>query len=130
MSLLNSALTTLTDLFSANPAMIVAESVMAVAGFTLVFLILYTLKDIWLRTHSFLYQLVAIVLVAGLPFVGFALYLLIRPARTLKERETERILREIWIKMQMQHPQQKKRQHQQVPQVQGFKTHPRFEVKV
>jgi hypothetical protein len=61
----------------------------------LLFLLLYTLRDILLRTRSFLYQFVCILLVGALPILGFLLYLLIRPARTLKERETEEMVRRL-----------------------------------
>ncbi|HLD71281.1 MAG TPA: PLD nuclease N-terminal domain-containing protein [Candidatus Peribacteraceae bacterium] len=60
-----------------------------------VFFILFTTRDIILRTHSFVYQLVCILLVAFLPFIGFFLYLLIRPSRTNMQRETDRMLREV-----------------------------------
>jgi len=38
---------------------------------------------------------VCIILVAVLPVVGFFLYLLIRPARTIKERDLEEMLRSL-----------------------------------
>lgn len=67
-----------------------------VAGATvLLFLLLYVVRDILLRTRSFAYQLVCIMIVALLPIVGFLVYLLIRPARTVKQREQEHLLREL-----------------------------------
>ncbi|MBI5156011.1 PLDc N-terminal domain-containing protein [Candidatus Peregrinibacteria bacterium] len=58
-------------------------------GIFIVFLLLFATRDILLRTRSFLYQIVCILLVALLPGVGFLIYLLIRPERTLKQRETD-----------------------------------------
>ena len=60
-----------------------------------VFFILFATRDIILRTHSFMYQLLCILLVAFLPFIGFLLYLLIRPPRTIAQRETDALLRSI-----------------------------------
>jgi len=63
-----------------------------VAAFFLVYFLFFTMRDIFLRTHSSLYQIACILLVALLPVVGFLLYFLIRPARTMKEREMEQLL--------------------------------------
>jgi hypothetical protein len=57
-----------------------------------VFLILYATRDILLRTNSFLYQFVCILLVALVPGLGFLLYLLIRPSRTVREKEMHDML--------------------------------------
>ncbi len=59
----------------------------------LIFFVFYTTRDILLRTSSLLYQLFCILIVALLPVIGFFLYILIRPARTIKERELERMLK-------------------------------------
>lgn len=64
-------------------------------AFVLLFLLLYTLRDIILRTHSFWYQALCVLIVGALPIAGFLVYLLIRPARTLKERELEDMLRDL-----------------------------------
>lgn len=64
-------------------------------GLFAIFLVFFTTRDVILRTHSFLYMLFSILLVALLPGVGFLLYLLIRPARTIKERELEKMLKDI-----------------------------------
>lgn len=61
----------------------------------LLFLLFFTLRDILLRTRSFAYQFVSVLLVAVFPIVGFLIYLLIRPARTLKEREVEAMLHQV-----------------------------------
>lgn len=54
--------------------------------FVVVFLVLFVTRDILLRTHSFVFQTFCILLVALLPFVGFFLYLLVRPSQTLAEQ--------------------------------------------
>lgn len=80
---------------SDNPAVRITQLSLLALAVVAVFLICFTTRDILLRTRSFLYQAVSILLVALLPIVGFFLYLLIRPARTVKERETEQMLRQI-----------------------------------
>ncbi len=79
----------LSSLFSDDPQLRFFQIMLTILGFFFLYLLLFTLRDILLRTRSFLYQLASIVLVAFLPGVGFLFYLLIRPARTLKEREME-----------------------------------------
>lgn len=64
-------------------------------GVIVVFLVFYATRDILLRTRSFPVMLGSIVLVAFLPVVGFFLYLLLRPARTIAQRETDRRIEEI-----------------------------------
>ncbi len=60
-----------------------------------VFLVFFTTRDILLRSASLWFQLFSILLVALLPAVGFFLYLLIRPARTTKQRQMEAMLLEL-----------------------------------
>jgi hypothetical protein len=64
-------------------------------GAIVVFLVFYATRDILLRTRSFPAMLGSIVLVACLPILGFLLYLLLRPARTIMQRETDRRIEEI-----------------------------------
>ncbi len=78
----------------AGPVQIL-QLLIVVFAVVLVYLLLFTLRDILLRTRSFWYQFFCILLVGCVPLAGFLLYLLIRPARTVKERETERMLRAI-----------------------------------
>jgi len=80
-------------LFSDDPLLRGVQVALVCAGFLAIFLVFFATRDIILRTHSFLYQCVAILLVALLPGIGFLLYLLIRPSRTLKERELEAQIR-------------------------------------
>jgi len=63
---------------------------MAGAAFIVVFLVLFTTRDILLRTHSFLLQAFCILLTAVLPIAGFFIYVLIRPSRTIAERAMHR----------------------------------------
>lgn len=78
-----------------DPALRLIQGAMLLVGILVIFLVFYTTRDILLRTHSFFYMFISILLVAALPVVGFFLYLLIRPARTIKEREIEMMLIEL-----------------------------------
>ncbi|OGJ59372.1 hypothetical protein A2881_05250 [Candidatus Peribacteria bacterium RIFCSPHIGHO2_01_FULL_55_13] len=64
-------------------------------GVIVIFLVFYATRDILLRTRSFPAMLASILLVAFLPFVGFFIYLLVRPVRTIVERDTARKIDEI-----------------------------------
>lgn len=75
-----------------DPALRLLQFGMLILGIVVIFLVFFTTRDILLRTHSFWYMFISIVLVALLPIVGFFLYILIRPARTIKERELEDLL--------------------------------------
>ena len=88
-------LTSFLGIFSADPMLRLAQMGLLFMGCLLVFLLLFAARDIILRTHSFLYQIVCIILVALLPGIGFLLYLLVRPARTIKERAMEAMLRKL-----------------------------------
>lgn len=79
-------------LFALFPALDANQIAVYVAAFFLVYFLFFAMRDIFLRTHSSLYQIACILLVALLPVVGFLLYFLIRPARTIKEREMEQML--------------------------------------
>jgi len=81
------------------------------AGVVLIFLLFYATRDILLRSRSFWYQLFSILLVAALPGVGFLLYMLIRPSRTLKERAMESLLRELVSKQHAHHGQKHQHPH-------------------
>lgn len=71
---------------ASDPTVLAVQLFLGVGAFALVFLVLFATRDILLRTNSFLYQIFCILLVALLPVVGFLLYLLIRPPRTIAER--------------------------------------------
>lgn len=74
---------------SDDPGLRLMQGAMILAGAIAIFLVFFATRDILLRTHSFFYMFVCIVLVAVLPVIGFLLYLLIRPSRTLAHRELE-----------------------------------------
>jgi len=80
---------------SEDPLMRIWQGSLLFIGILAIFLVFYTTRDVILRTHSFLYMLFSILLVAFLPGVGFLFYLLIRPARTIKEREMEKMVQDI-----------------------------------
>jgi len=80
---------------SDEPMLRILQIAMLVCGGLVVFLVFYTTRDILLRTRSFWYMLISIVLVAALPLFGFLIYLLIRPARTIREREVEEMLMQL-----------------------------------
>ena len=77
----------LAGIFAQDPTLRLVQIGLLFIGALIVFLLLFTARDIILRTRSFLLQFFCIVLVAVLPGIGFLIYLLIRPSRTLKERE-------------------------------------------
>ncbi|MBI1812235.1 hypothetical protein HY285_03030 [Candidatus Peregrinibacteria bacterium] len=58
-------------------------------SFLAAFFVLFTARDILLRTHLFTLQACSILLVALFPIGGFLVYLLIRPPRTIKDRAME-----------------------------------------
>jgi len=78
-----------------DPLLRLLQGAMLLLGVILIFLVFYTARDILLRTHSFVYMCFSILLVAILPVAGFLLYLLIRPARTIKERELEKAVKKL-----------------------------------
>jgi hypothetical protein len=78
-----------TVFFSSNPSVVLVQAVLLASGLLVVFFVLFATRDILLRTNSFLYQVVCIVLVAALPVAGFFIYLLIRPATTSSQRKMQ-----------------------------------------
>lgn len=79
--------------------MVVVLSVVAV------FFVFLTTRDILLRSSSLAVQLLCIVLVSVVPVIGYFLYLLVRPARTIKERHTEELLQDILVRVAaLDHP--------------------------
>lgn len=86
------SLAPVTQFFLDNPGLRAAQSGLVILGIIVLFLLFFALRDILLRTRSFWYQFVCIVIVTLFPIVGFLVYLLIRPARTIKERELESMI--------------------------------------
>ncbi len=78
-----------------DPMLRAVQGGMLLLGSVVIFLVFYTTRDILIRTHSFVWMFFSILLVAALPVVGFLLYLLIRPSRTLKEKEMEKMLKDL-----------------------------------
>ncbi|PIR52131.1 hypothetical protein COU77_02030 [Candidatus Peregrinibacteria bacterium CG10_big_fil_rev_8_21_14_0_10_49_16] len=76
-----------------------------VIGVLVVYLLFFVTRDILLRTTSLWVQLLCIALTFFLPIIGFFLYLLIRPARTVREREMESMLQQLLKK----HPSSSKK---------------------
>jgi hypothetical protein len=94
-----------------DPALRLLQAAMLLVGVVVIFLVFFTTRDILLRTHSFWYMFISIVIVAALPIAGFFLYLLIRPSRTNKEREMEELVTELLVdvrKPQRRQPGDKK----------------------
>lgn len=79
--------------FTDDPMLRLSQAGIALGVSLLLFLLFYTVRDILLRTRSFPYQFFCVAIVALLPLVGFLLYILVRPARTIKERDMEGMLR-------------------------------------
>jgi hypothetical protein len=73
-------------LLASDSTVLAVQIFLGLSACGLVFLVLFTTRDILMRTNSFLYQIACILLVALLPVVGFLMYVLIRPSRTLAER--------------------------------------------
>ncbi len=65
-------------------------------GVLVIFTVFYVTRDILLRSQSFLLMFFSILLAAFFPLGGFLLYLLIRPSRTLAEKETDRKVSEMY----------------------------------
>ncbi|MDD5041333.1 MAG: hypothetical protein PHX87_03620 [Candidatus Peribacteraceae bacterium] len=84
---------------SADPILRMMQGGLLFIGFVVIFLVFFVTRDILLRTHSFLYMTFCILLTALLPGVGFLLYLLIRPARTIREREQETLVLSLSAKL-------------------------------
>lgn len=82
-------------LFAEQPAIRTTQVGLIVIAVVAIYLVFYVTRDIILRSHSFVYQVACILLAALLPIVGFFLYLLVRPAATIREREVEHMLREL-----------------------------------
>jgi membrane-bound ClpP family serine protease len=93
MSFLQAILLFFTD--TTNPTLRLLQIVLLILGVLAAFLVFFTTRDVLLRSKSFVFQLFSIVLVAIVPLFGFLLYILIRPSRTLKERELEHMLQRL-----------------------------------
>jgi hypothetical protein len=84
---------------SSDPFLRVLQFSLIIGGALLIFLVFFATRDILLRTHSFSLMALCILMVALLPGVGFLLYLLIRPATTIRQREQEALIRDLADKL-------------------------------
>lgn len=85
----------LTTVLSDSPVIRALQIAILIAVLLDVYLVVYVVRDILLRSQSFAIQLLSIVLTGALPLLGFLIYLLVRPSRTLKEREMEELLHQL-----------------------------------
>ncbi len=74
------------------PADVPTITLLAMGSISLVtflhaFLVLWTLRDLMLRTTSFLAMICGVLVVAVVPVAGFCLYVLLRPSQTLVQRQ-------------------------------------------
>ena len=92
------------SLLTDNPAIRAMQLSLLGTAIVDIYLVFFATRDILLRTRSFLYQLGCILLVAIVPIAGFFLYLLIRPATTVRERGMEKMLKKILKKESEDHP--------------------------
>lgn len=98
MTFFESILSTTATLFSSDPAVFALQIAAVVASALVIYTVLYTTRDILLRSSSTLAQVGAILLVAALPIVGFFLYFLVRPSKTLFEKSLRRDLTELIVR--------------------------------
>lgn len=89
------SLPSLVSLISSDPSLRLIQGGLLLIGVVDLYLLFWTLRDILLRTRSLLYQAFSLLLVTVLPFVGFFVYLLVRPSRTLREKNIERLVHQL-----------------------------------
>jgi len=82
-------------LFADNPAMKALQYSMTALAVVHVFVVFLITRDILKRTNSIVYQIACILTAAAMPVVGIFAYLLVRPSRTLSDRNMEKTLEEI-----------------------------------
>ncbi len=92
---LSTALTAAMTNAADHPLTTIVQVSLTTISVLFVFLILYTTRDILLRSRSLTAQIASVLLVSLLPLVGFLLYLLLRPARTISERALDADIREL-----------------------------------
>lgn len=111
MNFLALAFPSLTQFFSADPSVFLVQILLLSLGLVVVFLVLFTTRDVLLRYDSFIAQVLCILLVAILPLFGFLLYVLIRPSMTTAEKHLRSDVEALLLKMA--HGQSMKKQPQQ-----------------
>jgi uncharacterized membrane protein len=86
-------------LFADDPLLRAMQIGLVFLGVLVIFTVFYVTRDILLRSQSFLFMFFSILLAAFLPLAGFLLYLLIRPSRTLAEKELDRKVSQMYATM-------------------------------
>ncbi len=99
MDSLSSLVENASAFFSSNPSVLFVQLSMLAAALFVVFLVLFTTRDILLRTHSLLYQIACILLVSVLPGIGFLLYLLVRPGLTNAQRKMQEDIEQVLARL-------------------------------
>lgn len=94
------SLFSLESVLAKDPTALALQLGVLAVGALLLFFLFWTLKDALLRSRSLGFHMFSLLLVTALPFFGILVYLLVRPSRTLKERETERLLHAILKEVQ------------------------------
>jgi hypothetical protein len=82
-------------LLSDSPAIRAIQVAIVLVVLFDVYLIFYVVRDVLLRTQNLFVQILCIFLPVVFPVIGFLAYLLLRPSRTLKEREMEQLLHQL-----------------------------------
>ena len=94
-SFLASFLDPLLLFLSEDPVLRIIQGSIILFAVVIIFLVFFATRDMLRRSHSFWLVALAILLVAALPVVGFLLYLIIRPTETIRQREADRVLRDL-----------------------------------
>lgn len=89
-------------LLADDPVLRALQGGLLLLAVIVVFLVFFATRDILLRTRSLPAMMLSIILVAAFPIVGFFLYLLVRPVRTLSEKERDRRLEEILTALELE----------------------------
>ncbi len=108
---------------AADPSVLALQILMMSCAFLIVYAVLFVTRDVILRSHSFLFQVFAILL-SAVPVIGILVYLLIRPSTTLFERALFRTITDVQTKLQkneqkneqkqeMKHQKQQQKQQKQ-----------------
>ncbi|MBT3834834.1 PLDc_N domain-containing protein [Candidatus Peribacteria bacterium] len=82
-------------LLAENPVLKAVQYSLTGLAVAHVFIVFLVTRDILKRTNSIIYQISCILVSAALPIVGVFTYLLIRPSRTLSDKNIEHTLKEI-----------------------------------
>jgi hypothetical protein len=95
MSWIASTFSAFASLLSPDGSVRFVQLGLVAVGCVAAYCVFFTVRDALLRSRSLLFHIASLLLVTALPIIGFFVYLLVRPARTVKERETDSMLREL-----------------------------------